>query len=188
MTRSMKDRMLAGEHYLADDPELIEMLTTSQGHMDRYNATASSDQAAQRAILAEWLGSVGEGVSIRPPFRVDYGTNIHVGDRVFANYGLVALDCCEITIGDDCQFGPNVQILTPLHPLEAGPRRDKWEYAAPISIGANVWVGGGAMILPGVTIGDNAVIGSGSVVTRDIADNALAVGNPARVVRDLAES
>src|SRR3546814_19595267 len=112
MTRSMKDRMLAGEHYLADDPELIEMLTTSQGHMDRYNATTSSDQAAQRAILAEWLGSVGEADSIRPPLRVDYGTNLHVGDRDFHNYGLFGLDRSEHTTGDGRPFGTNRPIRT----------------------------------------------------------------------------
>ena len=113
--------------------------------------------------------------------------NIHVGDRVFANYGLVALDVCEITIGADTQIGPGVQILTPLHPMEPGPRREKWEYGAPVSIGSNVWIGGGALILPGVSIGDNSVVGSGSVVTRDLPDNVLAMGNPARVVRQLDE-
>ncbi|MDT0202982.1 sugar O-acetyltransferase [Nocardioides sp. AE5] len=187
MNRSMRQRMVAGDDYLADDPELVEMLATSFAFMDRYNATATSDVEGQREILSAWLGSVGEEVTIRPPFRVDYGVNLYVGDRVFANFGLTALDVCEITIGDDAQIGPNVSILTPLHPIDAERRREKWEYGAPVAIGSNVWIGGGAKILPGVSIGDNTVIGAGSVVARDIGDNVVAVGNPARVVRHLDE-
>ena len=117
---------------------------------------------------------------------VDYGRHLTIGARCFANYGLVALDVAPITIGDDVQIGPNVQLLTPTHPVEAGPRRDKWESAAPITIGDNVWLGGGAIVLAGVTIGDNTVVGAGAVVTRDLPADVVAVGNPARVVRQLA--
>lgn len=122
---------------------------------------------------------------MRPPLYVDYGSNITVGARTFVNYNLTALDVAAITIGEDCQIGPNVQLLTPTHPLEPGPRRDKLEAARPIVIGDNVWLGGGAIVLPGVTIGDNSVIGAGAVVTRDVPANVVAVGNPARPVRNV---
>jgi len=122
---------------------------------------------------------------VRPPLYVDYGSNITVGARTFVNYNLTALDVAAITIGEDCQIGPNVQLLTPTHPLEPGPRRDKLEAARPIVIGDNVWLGGGAIVLPGVTIGDNSVIGAGAVVTRDVPANVVAVGNPARPVRNV---
>ncbi len=116
---------------------------------------------------------------------VDYGENIHLGPRTFINYNLTALDVAAITIGADCQIGPNVQLLTPTHPIEPQPRRDKLEAARPISIGDNVWLGGGVIVCPGVSIGENSVIGAGSVVTRDIPANVVAVGNPARVIRSI---
>ncbi|MDN5895670.1 MAG: sugar O-acetyltransferase [Nocardioides sp.] len=182
--RSMRERMLAGDLYLADDPELIAGIQRAQRFMATYN-TPTTDRETRGKALDGALGAIGEDSEIRPPFHVDYGENIRIGARFFANFGLVALDCCPITVGDDVQLGPNVQLLTPLHPMEARARRDKWEYAAPITVGDNVWIGGGAMILPGVSIGDNVVIGSGSVVTKDVPADTLAVGNPARVIREL---
>ncbi len=151
----------------------------------RYQATYLEERDQAKAVLAELLGSVGEDVEIRPPLYVDYGSNITVGARTFVNYHLTALDVAAITIGEDCQIGPNVQLLTPTHPVEPGPRRDKLEAARPITIGDNVWIGGGAIVCPGVTIGDNTVIGAGAVVTKDIPANVVAVGNPARPVRTL---
>ena len=182
--RSVRERMLAGELYLADDPELIAMHVRAAGLMEDFNA-AGRDREERHRILTELFGSVGEGTGIRPPLYVDYGTHISMGARCFANYGLVALDVCAITIGDDVQFGPNVQLLTPTHPVEPGPRRDKWEAGAPITIGDNVWVGGGAIVLAGVSIGDNTIVGAGAVVTRDLPADVVAVGNPARVIRTL---
>ncbi|MGN6577250.1 MAG: sugar O-acetyltransferase [Nocardioides sp.] len=185
MERSMRDRMLAGDLYLADDPELgAEMLRAAELTAE-YNASAPADRAARRRILEELLGAVGEDVEIRQPLRVDYGYQIHIGPRTFANWGLVAADVARIDIGADVQIGPNVQLLTPTHPVEPGPRRDKWEAAEPITIGDNVWLGGGVVVCPGVTIGADTVVGAGSVVVRDLPAGVLAVGNPARVVRSL---
>jgi maltose O-acetyltransferase len=185
MERSMRDRMLAGEPYLADDPVLgAEMLRAAELTAD-YNASAPADRPARRRILEELLGSVGEDVEIRQPLRVDYGYQIHVGPRTFANWGLVAADVARIDIGADVQIGPHVQLLTPTHPVEPEPRRDKWEAAKPIIIGDNVWLGGGVIVCPGVTIGADTVVGAGSVVVRDLPAGVLAVGNPARVVREL---
>ncbi|MGY1808628.1 sugar O-acetyltransferase [Blastococcus sp. SYSU D00669] len=183
--RTMRERMLAGDLYVADDPELAEASARALDLAAAYNATTVRQGALRRQLLEELLGSIGEGTEIRPPFHVDYGGHIRIGARCFANFGLVALDVAPITIGDDVQFGPNVQLLTPTHPVEPGPRRDKWEAAEPITIGDNVWLGGGAIVLPGVTIGENTVVGAGAVVTRDLPANAIAVGNPARVVRTL---
>ena len=181
----MKDRMLAGEPYLADDPVLrAEMLRAAELTAE-YNASTPADRSARRRILEELLGSVAEDVEIRPPFRVDYGSQIHIGPRTFANWGLVAADVARVDIGADVQIGPNVQLLTPTHPLEAQPRRDKWEAAKPITIGDNIWLGGGVIVCPGVTIGADTVVGAGSVVVRDLPAGVLAVGNPARVVRSL---
>lgn len=184
-SRSMRERMLDGDLYLADDPELIEAHLRATDLMAEYDATPARQREERRRILEELLGSVGEDTAIRPPLHVDYGSQIRIGARAFANYGLVALDVAPITIGDDVQIRPNVQLLTPTHPLEPGPRRDKWEAALPITIGDNVWLGGGAIVLAGVTIGDNTVVGAGAVVTRDLPANVVAVGNPARVVRTL---
>ena len=181
----MRDRMLAGDLYIADDPELAEQSARARDLEAAYNATSARDPEERRRLLVDLLGSVGADTEIRPPFHVDYGTHLTVGARCFANVGLVALDVAPITIGDDVQIGPNVQLLTPTHPVEAGPRRDKWEAAAPITIGDNVWLGGGAIVCPGVSIGDNTVVGAGAVVTRDLPANVVAVGNPARVVRSL---
>jgi maltose O-acetyltransferase len=184
-TRTMRERMLAGDLYLADDPELAEANAAALDLAAAYNATTVRQGPLRRALLEQLLGAVGEGTEIRPPFLVDYGSQIRVGARCFANYGLVALDVATITIGDDVQIGPNVQLLTPTHPVDPGPRRDKWEAAKPIAIGDNVWLGGGVVVLPGVTIGENTVVGAGSVVTRDLPANVVAVGNPARVVRTI---
>jgi maltose O-acetyltransferase len=181
----MKERMLAGEPYLADDPELAADSLRAAELTRAYNDTAPSDGAGRRRILEELLGSVGEDVEIRQPFRVDYGSQIHVGPRTFANWGLVAADVARIEIGADVQIGPNVQLLTPTHPTEPEPRREKWEAAEPITIGDNVWLGGGVVVCPGVTIGADTVVGAGSVVTRDLPPRVVAVGSPARVVREL---
>ncbi|MGK3959299.1 sugar O-acetyltransferase [Sorangium sp. So ce118] len=184
-SRSMRERMLAGDLYIADDPEIAEQSAAALDLMAAYNATSVRQRPLRRRLLEQLLGSIGEGTEIRPPFHVDYGAHITIGARCFANFGLVALDVAPIAIGDDVQIGPNVQLLTPTHPVEPEPRRQKWEAAKPIKIGNNVWLGGGAIVLPGVTIGDNTVVGAGSVVTRDLPANVIAVGNPARVIRHL---
>jgi maltose O-acetyltransferase len=184
-TRTMRERMLAGDLYLADDPELGEASTRALDLADAYNATTVRQGPLRRRLLEELLGSIGEGTEIRPPFFVDYGSSIRIGARCFANFGLVALDVAPITIGDDVQIGPSVQLLTPTHPVDPEPRRARWEAAEPITIGDNVWLGGGAIVLPGVTIGANTVVGAGAVVTRDLPADVVAVGNPARVVRTL---
>ncbi|GAA1016196.1 sugar O-acetyltransferase [Streptomyces thermogriseus] len=183
--RTNLERMLAGDLYIADDPEIARRQQRAMRLAARYQAAYVEDAASARPLLAELLGAVGEGVDVRPPLRVDYGSNIRIGARTFVNYNLTALDVARITIGEDCQIGPNVQLLTPTHPLEPQPRRDKLEAALPITLGDNVWLGGGVIVCPGVTIGDNSVIGAGAVVTKDIPANVLAVGNPARPVRDL---
>lgn len=183
--RSNHERMLAGDLYIADDPEISAQLQRAVRVTSEYQVAYNQDMDAAQPILAGLLQNLGEGAHIRPPLYVDYGSFIRVGARTFINYNLTALDVAPITIGADCQIGPNVQLLTPTHPVEPQPRRDKLEAAKPITIGDNVWIGGGAIVLPGVTIGDNSVIGAGSVVTKDIPANVIAVGNPARVVRSL---
>ncbi|MEV4114907.1 sugar O-acetyltransferase [Nonomuraea sp. NPDC049695] len=183
--RSMRERMLAGDLYLAVDPELGELMLRAADLMEAYNATSARDPLERRRLLAELLGAIGEGTEIRPPLRIDYGSNLHIGARSFANFGLVALDVAPITIGDDVQIGTNVQLLTPTHPIDPELRRAKWEAARPITVGDNVWLGSGAIVLAGVTIGENTVVGAGAVVTRDLPPNVVAVGNPARVIRTI---
>ncbi|MFD6907928.1 sugar O-acetyltransferase [Streptomyces sp. NPDC060077] len=183
--RTNLERMLAGDLYIADDPEIARRQRQAMRLTARYQAAYLEDPAGARPILAELLASAGEDVDVRPPLYVDYGSNISIGARTFVNYNLTALDVARITIGEDCQIGPGVQLLTPTHPVEPEPRRDKLEAALPITIGNNVWLGGGAIVCPGVTIGDNSVIGAGAVVTRDIPADVVAVGNPARPVRTL---
>jgi maltose O-acetyltransferase len=182
--RSNRERMLAGDHYISDEAVAADSVRAAT-LTAQYNAIAPADQAGRDRLLRELLGSVGEGTVIRPPFHCDYGFQTQIGARTFANFGLVALDVARITIGDDVQIGPNVQLLTATHPVEPEPRRAKWESARAITIGNNVWLGGGAIICPGVTIGDNTVVGAGAVVVRDLPANVVAVGNPAKVIRTL---
>jgi len=183
--RSQRERMLAGERYLAGDPELQQLSRRAMRLMERYNRTSIDDAEERRSILSDLLGSVGDEVVLRPPFYCDYGAHIRIGARTFANFNLVALDVAAITIGEDVQIGPNVQLLTPTHPIEPEPRRAKVEAGKPITIGNNVWLGGGVIVCPGVTIGENTVVGAGAVVTRDLPANVVAVGNPARVIRSV---
>ncbi|MET8555748.1 maltose acetyltransferase domain-containing protein [Streptomyces sp. NPDC004959] len=177
--------MRAGELYRADDPEIEHRQRAARRLAARWAAAYTEDPDAARPLLAELLGSLGEGAELRPPLHLDYGSHLRIGPRTFVNYGLTALDVADITIGADCQLGPHVQLLTPTHPLEPEPRREKWESARPITIGDNVWLGGGVLVLPGITIGENSVVGAGSVVTKDLPPNTVAAGNPARVVRTL---
>jgi len=186
-TRSQRERMLAGDLYLADDPQLLQESRRAEALAKEFNESSPLDPAGRLRILGQLLGSLGAETEIRPPLYCDYGYNLHVGARTFVNYGLYALDVAEIRIGDDVQIGPAVQLLTPTHPLEPGPRREKWEAAEPIDIGDNAWLGGGVIVCPGVTIGENTVVGAGAVVTRDLPPGVLAVGNPARVVRALVD-
>ncbi|WP_421742777.1 sugar O-acetyltransferase [Cellulomonas sp.] len=183
-TRTQYERMVAGDWYEAD-AQIQELTAAAQARAERFAQAVKdgADDAVDR--LRELLGSLGEDTWIRPPLYVDYGVHLHVGARTFANFGLVALDVAPIHIGDDVQIGPNVQLLTPIHPVDPEPRRNKLEAAKPITIGNNVWLGGGAIVCPGVTIGDNTVVGAGAVVTKDLPANVVAVGNPARVIKEI---
>ena len=177
--RTEREKMLAGELYDPGDPELVAIRKTAQSLMRDYNATIYGE-AARSDILKHLLGSVGTSVAIRAPFHVDYGKHIHVGERVFLNYGVVILDVCEVRIGDGTQIGPYAQLIAGDHPRDAETRAKGLENGRPVAIGRDCWIGAGALILPGVTVGDGAVVGAGAVVTRDVAAGATVVGNPAR--------
>lgn len=179
--------MLAGEPYIADDPQLLAEHHAAMALVERFNASSAADDALRRQLLTALLGGFGEGSLVRAPIAVDYGWRTTIGARTFVNVGLVVLDVAPVTIGDDVQIGPYVQLLTATHPLAPSPRRDKWEGAAPITIEDNVWLGGGVLVCPGVTVGRDSVVGAGAVVTRDVPPGVLAVGNPARVVRELVD-
>ena len=181
-----REKMLAGELYDPFDPELVAARVRARDLCQDLNATRESDETGRRRILRELFGKGGDTAWMQPPFYCDYGTNIELGERVFFNFDCVVLDVCRVTIGDYTLFGPAVQILTPLHPFDAELRRRE-EYGRPIEIGSDVWVGGGALILPGVRIGSRSVIGAGSVVTRDVPDGVFAAGNPCRVIREIRE-
>jgi maltose O-acetyltransferase len=185
--RSERDKMLAGELYDPLDAELVAGRERARDLCLALNGTHESQQAARRRILKDLLGAGGDSVWMQPPFYCDYGANIRLGTRVFFNFNCIVLDVCEVRIGDYTLFGPGVQILTPLHPLDHELRR-KQEFGKAIDIGSDVWVGGGALILAGVRIGSRAVIGAGSVVTRSIPEGAFAAGNPCRVIRKSAGS
>lgn len=177
--------MLAGELYDSLDPDLVAARARAHDLCRTLNASPESAQAERRRLLEQLFAAGGDTVWMQPPFHCDYGFNIHLGTRVFFNFNCTILDVCEVRIGDYVQFGPGVQILTPLHPLDARLRREQ-EYGKPVEVGADVWVGGGALILAGVHIGPRTVIGAGSVVTRDIPADVLAAGNPCRVIRRIA--
>lgn len=187
-TRSEKEKMLAGDLYTADDPELAAASHRAYQLTREYERRYAVSIAGAHKVLQELLGIVAPDVHIKPPLYVDYGKHITVGAGTFINYGLVALDVVAITIGSNVKIGTNVQLLTPTHPVEPQLRLQRLEAAKPIVIGNNVWIGSGAMVLAGVTIGENSVIGAGSVVTKDVPANVVAVGNPARVTRSLSVS
>ncbi len=179
-TRSERERMLAGELYRASDPEIQADLAATAAWLNRYNASSALPLSERRQLLLERLGQVGEGTEVRPPFFCDYGFNIRLGAGVFLNFNCVILDVAEVTIGDGTLVGPAVQIYAADHPRDPAQRRAGLEAGRPVQIGRNVWIGGGAIILPGVRIGDDAVLGAGSVVTRDVPRGATVLGNPAR--------
>lgn len=181
-----KERMLSGKLYKADDPELRAGDMRKWKLTQRLNQTTDVEEA--RAIYRELLGSIGEGFWIQPPFYCDYGSNIYIGDHFYANYGCVILDPAEVTIGDHVFLAPRVSIYTATHPIDAEVRNAELEYAPPIRIGSSVWIGGNAVICPGVTIGDNVVIGAGSVVTHDIPSGVVAAGNPCKVLRNITSA
>ena len=171
--------MLAGELY-RPDAELGAEQAAAKAWMVRYNASLALPVSARHALLCERLGHVGKDAVIRPPFFCDYGTNIRLGEGVFLNFNCVILDVVEVSIGDRTQIGPAVQIYAADHPRDAATRRAGLEFGRPVRIGSDVWIGGGAIILPGITVGDGAVIGAGSVVTRDVGAGMTVMGNPAR--------
>ena len=181
-----REKMLAGDMYDPLDPELVVARGRARDLCQLLNATRESDNAERRSILRRLFGAGGDTVWMQPPFYCDYGTNIELGERVFFNFNCIVLDVCRVRIGDFTLFGPAVQIYTPLHPFNARQRRRE-EFGKPIDIGSDVWVGGGAIILGGVTIGSRAVIGAGSVVTRDVPEGVFAAGNPCTIVRTIAD-
>ncbi len=182
--RTPSQRMADGDFYVADDV-LAAHTKRAVRLLSLYEQVHPTDPDIARYLLAQVIGSVGEGVDIRPPLRVDYGHNITIGDGSWVNFGLTALDVAPIVIGQDVLIGPNCSLYTAIHPTEPGPRRAKWESSAPITLEDNVWLGGSVVVCPGVTIGENSIIGAGAVVTRSVPANSITVGNPARVIRAL---
>jgi maltose O-acetyltransferase len=187
MTATEKEKMLAGEPYLASDAVLVAERLGARRVLHRFNAAGPEEWDEAAALLAGLFGAFGGGTVVMAPFQCDYGYNIRVGRNGFVNYNCVFLDCAPVTIGEDVQIAPGVQLYTATHPVDAAIRRAGPEYALPITIGDGVWIGGGAILLPGVTVGDNTVVGAGSVVTRDLPPNVVAAGNPCRVLRLIDE-
>ncbi|NYT70465.1 sugar O-acetyltransferase [Pusillimonas noertemannii] len=179
-------KMVAGDLYHPTDPQLVAARARARDLCWALNAAGEAEQERQRQMLCELFASGGDSVIMQPPFYCDYGSNIELGERVFFNFNCVVLDVCPVQIGSFTLFGPAVQIYTAMHPLNAEQRRQA-EYGKPVKIGSDVWVGGGAIILPGVQIGSRTVVGAGSVVTRDIPEGVFAAGNPCRVVREITE-
>ena len=183
-----KDKMLAGIPYSAVDPGLLEELGATHDIIHQYNATVPSDVNTRLVILKQLLGGIGDdSIIINQPFYCDYGKQVSVGKRFFANFNFTILDEAPVSIGDDCFIGPNVSIYTACHSTDPIERNSRREWAKPVSIGDNVWIGGSVTILPGVSIGNNVTIGAGSVVTKDIPDNVVAVGNPCQVIRKIGQ-
>ena len=179
--RTEKEKMLAGELYRPGDPEIQADLAATRAWLARYNASLARSSEERHELLAERLAEVGAGTVIRPPFHCDYGFNIRLGSNVFLNFNCVILDVVEVTIADGAQIGPAVQIYAADHPRDPVQRRGGLEFGRPVVIGRDAWIGGGAIILPGITIGDDALVGAGSVVTRDVPAGATVLGNPARL-------
>lgn len=185
--RTEWEKMVSGELYDPHDPELVRARSRARDLCRQLNATREDDQEGRRNILKQLFGAGGDEVWMQPPFYCDYGTNILLGRRCYFNFNCVVLDVARVTVGDYTLFGPAVQIYTATHPLDAELRR-RQEFGKPVEIGSDVWVGGGAIVCPGVRIGSRSVIGAGSVVTRDIPDGVFAAGNPCRVIREITES
>ncbi len=183
-----KEKMLRGELYFAADRELAEERDEARRLTRIINETTEREIEDRTRAIKELFGTTGEDIFIEPNFRCDYGSNIHVGERFFANFGCVFLDVCTIVIGDDCMLGPGVHLYTATHPLNAVERASGYEFGKPITIGHNVWIGGHSVINPGVTIGDGAVIASGAVVTKDVPANVVVGGNPAKKIKDIPSS
>lgn len=183
--KTEKQKMLAGEPYFAGDEQLTEERNRARRLIYTYNNTSPDELEARQEILSHLFGAVGESIFIEPSFKCDYGYNIYVGENFYANFDCVMLDVCKIEIGDNCLLAPGVHIYTATHPLDAVRRTNGVELGKPVKIGHNVWVGGRAVINPGVTIGDNAVIASGAVVVKDVPANVLVGGNPARVIKKI---
>lgn len=183
--KTEKEKMLNGELYHAADPQLLQERLNARRLTRLYNQTIETDDNKRTKLLKELFGSTGENLYIEPTFRCDYGYNIHVGENFYANFDCVFLDVCEIRIGDNCMIAPGVHIYTATHPLDPIERISGAEYGLPVHIGHNVWIGGRAVINPGVTIGDNVVIASGAVVTKDVPDNVVAGGNPAKIIKQI---
>jgi maltose O-acetyltransferase len=180
----MRERMLRGELYIADDLENEAELGRVQELLARFNGSAPRARDERNALLRRILRHVGEGVVVRPPFYCEYGA-ISIGDRTFVNIDAVMLDVAQITIGAACQIATRVQLLTATHPVDPDPRRRGWEYAQPIVLADNVWLGGGVIVCPGVRIGQDTVVGAGAVVTQDLPAGVVAAGVPARVLREI---
>ncbi|MEJ7737646.1 MAG: sugar O-acetyltransferase [Chitinophagaceae bacterium] len=178
-------KMLGGELYLANDPELIDLRIQARKLFTQYNLIPVQHGSARRTLLKQLLGAIGGNADIQTPFYCDYGVHFYAGENLFMNFNCIILDCAKVVIGDNVMMGPNVQIYTAYHPLSAMERIKGPELASAIMIGNNVWIGGGAVICPGLTIGDNTTIGAGSVVTKDIPSNVLAAGNPCRVIKKI---
>lgn len=179
-----REKMLAGELYDALDADLVQARGRARQLCAALNTVGEEDEAFRRPLLKKLFGQGGDSVWMQPPFYCDYGSNILLGERVFFNFNCIVLDVCSVKIGDHTQCGPAVQIYTATHPMDAALRR-KQEFGKPVEIGSDVWIGGGAILCPGVTIGSKAVIGAGSVVTRDIPEGVFAAGNPCRVIRGI---
>jgi maltose O-acetyltransferase len=177
-----KAKMLAGELYLASDPELVTDHLRAQAILARFNTSGADEESLRVELLRELFGHFGDGAVAKPNIRCDYGYNISIGSRSFINYDCVLLDCNRITIGEEVQIAPGVHIYTGTHPVDARARRSGLEYALPVIIGNGVWLGGGVIICPDVTIGENTVVGAGSVVTHSLPGNVVAAGNPCRVI------
>jgi maltose O-acetyltransferase len=184
----MKARMLRGELYRAVGDEIGADQGRAQELLERFNGSGHAEQELRASLLRELLGAIGDGVVVRPPFHCDYGTHITIGAGTFVNFGCVMLDVAPIRIGVACQIATGVHIVTATHPVDPEPRRQGWESAAPIVIGDNVWLGSGAVVCPGVTIGEDTVVGAGGVVTRDLPAGVVALGVPARVQREIGEA
>lgn len=185
---SEKEKMLSGRLYKSFDAELLAERQRAKEIVFRYNSLQPSMIEERNELLKSLFGSVKGNFFIEPPFRCDYGCNIEIGENFYANYNLVILDCAKVTIGANVLIGPNVGIYTAGHPLHFELRNEEWEFACPITIEDNVWIGGNVVLNPGVTVGRNSVVGSGSVVTKDIPANVVAAGNPCRVIREITDA